>query len=64
MLSFFFQRAVCEYQQNFVFLLELFNNPIAQDPRILDERTLYTVFDGFSLDEKVRPSKYKPHWAV
>jgi hypothetical protein len=64
MLSFFFQHAASEYQQNFVFLLELFSNSITKDGRILDERALYTVFDGFSLDEKVRPSKYTLRWTV
>jgi hypothetical protein len=50
--SFFFRDGVYEYQQNFVSLLEVFNNPLSQERRILDVNRLFTVFVGFSLDEK------------
>jgi len=49
--------AACEHRQTFVFLLELFNNPLMEDGRIFDVKNLFTVFDGISLDEKENPSK-------
>jgi len=51
-LSFFFHGTVHEYQQNFVILLELFSNPTSQDGRIFAVKPMFTVFIGFSLDEK------------
>jgi hypothetical protein len=47
----------CEHRQTFVFLLELFNNPVMEDGRIFAVKKLFTVFDGISLDEKENPSK-------
>jgi hypothetical protein len=49
--------AACEHRQTLVSLLELFNNPFAEDDRIFAVKRLFTVFVGFSLDEKERHSK-------